>query len=73
MSSLCGTMYFRYIDEADGSNPVSSGSRHSVMLSVCSTFIGDAMFTPTERVARVTVMVIAIIVVLLDMFVWRPL
>ena len=31
------------------------------------------MFTPTERVARVTVMVIAIIVVLLDLFVWRPL
>ena len=31
------------------------------------------MFTPTERVARVTVMVIAIVVVLLDLFVWRPL
>jgi len=43
------------------------------MLSVCSTFIGDAMFTPTERVARVTVIVLAAIVVLLDLFVWRPL
>ena len=31
------------------------------------------MFTPTERVARVTVIVLAIIVVLLDLFVWRPL
>lgn len=31
------------------------------------------MFTPTERVARVTVIVIAIIVVLMDLFVWRPL
>ena len=43
------------------------------MLSVCSTFIGDAMFTHNERLARVTVVVIAIIVVLLDLFVWRPL
>jgi hypothetical protein len=31
------------------------------------------MFTPTERVARVVVMTLAIIVVLLDLFVWRPL
>ncbi len=31
------------------------------------------MFTPTERVARVTVIVLAAIVVLLDLFVWRPL
>ena len=31
------------------------------------------MFTHTELLARVTVMVIAIIVVLLDLFVWRPL
>jgi hypothetical protein len=31
------------------------------------------MFTPTERVARVTVIVLALIVVLLDLFVWRPL
>jgi hypothetical protein len=30
------------------------------------------MFTDTERLARVTVMVIAVIVVLLDLFVWRP-
>jgi hypothetical protein len=43
------------------------------MLSVCSTFIGDVMFTHNERLARVTVIVIAIIVVLLDLFVWRPL
>ena len=31
------------------------------------------MFTPTERVACVTVIVLAAIVVLLDLFVWRPL
>jgi hypothetical protein len=31
------------------------------------------MFTPTERVVRVVVMTIAVIVVLLDLFVWRPL
>jgi hypothetical protein len=30
------------------------------------------MFTDTERLVRVTVMVIAVIVVLLDLFVWRP-
>jgi phosphotransferase system glucose/maltose/N-acetylglucosamine-specific IIC component len=30
------------------------------------------MFTNTERFVRVTVMVIAIIVVLMDLFVWRP-
>lgn len=30
------------------------------------------MFTDTERFVRVTVMVIAVIVVLLDLFVWRP-
>jgi hypothetical protein len=30
------------------------------------------MFTNTERLVRVTVMVIAVIVVLLDLFVWRP-
>jgi hypothetical protein len=31
------------------------------------------MFSHTERVARVVVMTLAIIVVLLDLFVWRPL
>jgi hypothetical protein len=31
------------------------------------------MFTHTELLARITVIVIAIIVVLLDLFVWRPL
>jgi hypothetical protein len=31
------------------------------------------MFTPTERLVRVAVIVLAIIVVLLDLFVWRPL
>ena len=31
------------------------------------------MFTHTELLARVTVIVLAIIVVLLDLFVWRPL
>jgi hypothetical protein len=30
------------------------------------------MFTNTERLVRVTVMVIAVIVVLMDLFVWRP-
>jgi phosphotransferase system glucose/maltose/N-acetylglucosamine-specific IIC component len=30
------------------------------------------MFTNTERFVRVTVMVIAVIVVLMDLFVWRP-
>jgi len=30
------------------------------------------MFTDTERLVRVTAMVIAVIVVLLDLFVWRP-
>ena len=30
------------------------------------------MFTDTERLVHVTVMVIAVIVVLLDLFVWRP-
>lgn len=30
------------------------------------------MFTDTERFVRVTVMVIAVIVVLMDLFVWRP-
>jgi hypothetical protein len=30
------------------------------------------MFTNTERLVRVAVMVIAVIVVLLDLFVWRP-
>ena len=30
------------------------------------------MFTDTERFVRVTVMVIAVIVVLLDLFIWRP-
>jgi hypothetical protein len=30
------------------------------------------MFTDTERLVRVTVMVIAVIVVLMDLFVWRP-
>jgi len=43
------------------------------MLSVCSTFIGDAMFTHNERLVRVIVIVAALIVVLLDLFVWRPL
>lgn len=31
------------------------------------------MFTHNERLVRVTVIVLAIIVVLLDLFVWRPL
>jgi hypothetical protein len=31
------------------------------------------MFSHTERVARVVVMTLAIIVVLMDLFVWRPL
>ena len=31
------------------------------------------MFTPTERFVRIVVMTLAIIVVLLDLFVWRPL
>ena len=31
------------------------------------------MFTHNERLARVIVIVLAIIVVLLDLFVWRPL
>ena len=30
------------------------------------------MFTDTERLVRVTVMVIAVVVVLMDLFVWRP-
>ena len=30
------------------------------------------MFTDTERLVRVTVMVITVIVVLMDLFVWRP-
>jgi hypothetical protein len=31
------------------------------------------MFTPTERVARAVVMALAVIVVLMDLFIWRPL
>ena len=31
------------------------------------------MFTPSERLARIVVMTLAVIVVLLDLFVWRPL
>jgi hypothetical protein len=31
------------------------------------------MFTPAERFVRVVVITLAVIVVLLDLFVWRPL
>ncbi len=31
------------------------------------------MFTPSERLVRIVVMTAAVIVVLLDLFVWRPL
>ena len=31
------------------------------------------MFTPAERLVRIVVMTAAVIVVLLDLFVWRPL
>lgn len=31
------------------------------------------MFTPAERVARAVVMALAVIVVLMDLFIWRPL
>lgn len=31
------------------------------------------MFSHTERLVRVTVIIAALIVVLLDLFVWRPL
>lgn len=43
------------------------------MLSVCSTFIGDAMFTPPEHTVRVVVLILAVIVLLFDVFIWRPL